>query len=77
MWNVVLQVLVIQVGRFTYEPEVGRTVKVKCPVHHPQTLDLKPEWFAQNAPIKRATYQLVAKVVHKGTTVMHLTVAEF
>lgn len=61
-----LQVLVIHVARFLYEKELKRTIKVKCPVHHPLTLHMKREWFAENAPVKKGTYRLVSKVVHKG-----------
>jgi hypothetical protein len=62
----VMQVLVVHIARFTYEEGQNGTVKVKCPVHHNVLLDMKQEWFADNAPVKQAQYRLVAKVVHKG-----------
>jgi ubiquitin C-terminal hydrolase len=61
-----LQVLVVHIARFTYEEGQQGTVKVTCPVHHKTSLDLRREWFADNAPVKQAKYRLVAKVVHKG-----------
>lgn len=63
-----MQVLVVHIARFAYEEGVNNTVKVKCPVHHPLTLHMQREWFADNAPVRNATYHLAAKVVHKGET---------
>ena len=68
-----MQVLVVHIARFSYEEGSNSTVKIRCPVHHPLTLDLQPEWFAENAPVKSATYKLVSKVVHKGENLDYQT----